>query len=210
MGRTVFDFWTKKNKKHPSKKHGIYRLSENHLIPSVPGIYSWHIGFEKKGYNDYYKAFKQKRLDVNLKGNLKEQYSGRIKNSYHSRDFSISSFDFDLCDYASTVFCPPIYIGISKNLNIRLATHIRELEKIYTGKLKLSKPSKVGQTDFDTIVESAHFAQRIGFTLVELNNIGIDSLFIKTIELDKSYTWSNLQKVEKYINRTFIPIYGRK
>lgn len=210
MGKTVFDFWTKKNKSHSDKAHGIYKLSENHLIPSVPGIYSWHIGFEKKGYNDYFKAFKQKRLDVNLKGSLKEQYSGKIWNSYHSKDFSSTTFDFDLCEYASSVFCPPVYIGISKDLKARLATHIRELEKIYTGKVKLSKPKKVGQTDFDTIIESSHFAQRIGFTLAELKSISIDSLFIKTVELDKTYAWSDLQKVEKYVNRTFIPIYGRK
>ena len=156
------------------------------------------------------KFLSKKRLDVNLKGNLKELYAGKIKNSFYSKDFASTSFDFDLCEYASSVFCPPIYIGISKDLKKRLATHIRELENIYTGKVKLSKPSKVGQTDFDTIIESSHFAQRIGFTLAELKNISIDSLFIKTIELDKTYTWSDLQKVEKYINRTFIPIYGRK
>lgn len=101
-------------------------------------------------------------------------------------------------------------IGISKNLKTRLNTHYRELQKIYNGKVTLEPPKKLGQTDFDTIVESSHFAQRMGFSLKSFSKLNLNALYIKTIELDNSYTWPDLQRVEKYLNRTYIPLYGRK
>lgn len=206
----VKDFWDQLGKKHTTKVHGIYRIKELHKVPDVPGLYSWHINATNLNFNAYFKAFKQKKIRVSLEGNLKEEYKGEIKRSYFERDFDSPSIDHDLCEFASHVFCPPLYIGISKQLKIRLSDHLDELEKIYNGTIKLSPPKKLGQTDFDTIVESSHFAQRFGFTLRELKNIKLDEVFVKTIELDSTYKWAALQKVEKYLNRTFIPIYGRK
>lgn len=209
MSHKVIDFWNDNLLKHSDKSHGIYKATELYKVPESPGIYSWHIGSSPVNFNHYFKAFKQKKLSVSINGHLKEEYDGEIRRKYFDKDFDIS-LDQQLCELASTIFCPPLYIGISKNLNKRLNQHFRELEKIYNGTIKLSTPPNVGKTDFDTIIESSHFAQRIGHTLFNLNKISLRDIFIKTVELDKSYSWTKLQKVEKYLNRTFIPIYGRK
>lgn len=206
----VNDFWDTKHMLHSNKNHGIYNVRELNLLPESPGLYSWHINSTNINFGSYYKVFKQKKVDINISGHLKELYKGEVKREYYDRDFSSPTIDHNLCEYASSVFCPPLYIGISKNLNKRLKTHFSELEKIYSGITPIPKPTTLGQTQFDTIVESSHFAQRIGFTFVDLKDLRLEDLFIKTIELDSSYSWSELQKVEKYLNRTFVPIYGRK
>lgn len=209
MPVNVKDFWDKLERKH-LKIHGVYRTNEFNKLPEKPGLYSWHINSSALNFGSYFKAFKQKKVEINVKGNLTEKYEGEIKRAYYENDFDSPLIDHDLCEFASHVFCPPLYIGISVSLKTRINDHFAELVKIYNGKITLPTVTKIGQTDFDTIVESSHFAQRFGFTLFELKNIKLDDVFLKTIELDSTYSWADLQRVEKYLNRTFIPMYGRK
>ena len=209
MSISVESFWEKLKHKHKGKNHGVYKLNEFRNIPETPGIYSWHISTNNSKPNDYHKIFKQKKVKVKVNGNLKEEYLGEAKRTYYDNNYD-AKLDSDLFEMASIAFCPPLYIGISINLGKRLNDHLRELEKIYFEKKALPKPVEIGQTDFDTIVESKHFAQRFGFSILEMSQVTLSSVFIKTIELDNTYKWSELQKVEKYLNRTFIPIYGRK
>lgn len=206
----IDDFWKSLHNDHNTKGHGIYKLKDFGSLPDSPGLYSWHVNVSQVNRNQYYELFKQKKINIDIQGNLKEGYKGEVKSHFNHSDFNDPSIDLDLCEYASYVFCPPLYIGISNNLKQRLRTHYTELEKIYNGIKPIPTVTKVGQTQFDTIIESSHFAQRIGFTIKGLNNITLDDIFVKTIELDSSYSWLELQKVEKYLNRTFIPIYGRK
>lgn len=206
----VNDFWDNLKLRLKNKSHGVYKMRELHLIPDAPGLYSWHINLNSHNFDDYYKVFHQKRVSINIKGSLKEQYKGNIRRTYDESHYSDSPIDMELCEFASLVFCPPLYIGISLNLKRRLSDHFDELEKVQTGKISLTAPKSLGRTDFDTIVESSHFAQRMGFSLKEFNKINLDTLFIKTIELDKGYNRADLLKVEKYLNRTFVPMYGRR
>jgi len=206
----INEFWDSLHTDHSPKKHGLYKLKEFGNLPESPGLYSWHINFSNINQFQYFQLFKQKKINIDIQGNLKEAYRGEVKGHFNDQDFDSINLDHDLCEFASYVFCPPLYIGISKNLKKRLRTHFSELEKIYNGEMQLPSISKVGQTEFDTIVESSHFAQRLGFTIRTLGNIKLDDIFVKTIELDQKFSWIELQKVEKYLNRTFIPIYGRK
>lgn len=210
MANTVKDFWESISKVHTFDNHGYYRINEITKIPSKPGIYGWFISVNQHNFDDYFKVFKQKRIKINIKGNLNEEYDGNVKNIFSSKNFASPTIDHALCELSSYIFCPPIYIGISKDLNKRLTEHTGELNKIITGKIKPSSPLKLGQTDFDTMYESKHFAQRVGFVLHSLNIFNINPIFIKTIELPLTYSWIQLQKVEKYLNRTYLPIYGRK
>jgi len=210
MSVTVHDFWNSLSVAHSAKRHGVYKLKEFGDLPETPGLYSWHVNFSSVNRERYYQLFKQKKINIDVQGNLKEAYKGEVKGHFEQKNFDTSLVDHDLCEFASYVFCPPLYIGISRNLKKRLRDHFTELEKIFTGSTPLPTPIIVGQTQFDTIIESGHFAQRLGFTILDLGNITLDELFVKTIEMDVSYPWIELQKVEKYLNRTFIPIYGRK
>lgn len=210
MANSVRDFWINALKGKPAIEHSHYRVDEIFKTPNKPGIYAWYLSVDQKNFKDYFKLFKQKKVTVSLKGALSEEYTGEAKHIYSKKTFlKHSSPDFELCTLASFAFCPPLYIGISSDLNQRLDEHYSELQKVYFGK-KVLAPPKLGKTDFDTIVESAHFAERIGHTLRGLPDIDLTALLIKTIEMPTSYSKTDLQKVEYYLNRTFIPIYGRK
>jgi hypothetical protein len=210
MSNSVVDFWDSILASSSIENHCHYKLTELDNIPEMPGIYAWYLSADQNNFLDYYKVYKQKKVEVNIQGNLSELYVGDVKNTYYEKDFKDNGVDHDLCSMASLAFSPPLYIGISKNLQKRLKDHSSELKKIFFGQIPLNTPPPVGKTDFDTIVESRHFAQRIGHTIKSFSNININSLLIKTIEMDSTYLWTDLQKVERYLNRTYIPIYGRK
>ena len=210
MSNQVSDFWEIILSKSIVQNYCFYKLIELDKIPKSPGIYAWYLMADKSNFFDYYKIYKQKKVEVIIEGNLKEKYNGEVRNIYHDKDFKDTGVDFDLCNLASLAFSPPLYIGISINLNKRIKDHANELQKIYYDQIALSAPTSLQKTDFDTIVESRHFAQRIGFTIKSFPSIDLNSLFIKTIELPSGYSWATLQSVERYLNRTYIPIYGRK
>lgn len=210
MDNKINNFWINALKTSKIDDHCVYSLSELHKIPSVPGIYAWYLKMDSANSDDYFKIYKQKKVSVNVKGHLKESYSGEVRHIYNPIDYVNPGLDFDLCEIASLAFSPPLYIGISKNLKSRLKDHARELHDIYFNKVKLATPPALGKTDFDTIVESAHFAQRVGHSISSFNKINLSALVIKTIEMPATYVWDDLQKVEKYLNRTYNPVYGRK
>jgi len=191
-------------------KHGCYRLVDFDQIPHNPGIYSWYLIADQINFDDYFKIFKQKKVGVNVEGELREAYTGEAKATYNVSDYSDNPVDFTLFNLISYIYSPPLYIGISINLNERLNTHKSELEKILSGKQKLTTSTIPGRTSFDDILESKHFAQRVGFSIKAHNNIGTASMYIKTIEAPLGYPRNNLLKIEKYFNRTYTPIYGRK
>lgn len=210
ISNKVSDHWNNILTKTIVENHSFYGIADIDKIPNTPGIYAWFLLADKTNFNEYYKVFKQKKVEINIKGNLKEKYSGEVRNTYYDDDFKDSTIDFDLCNISSLAFGPPLYIGISKDLRVRLKQHSEELQKIFYKKIILPPPVTLGKTDFDTIVESAHFAERIGYTLKSFPTIKLNSLLIKTVELPLGYPWTKLQRVEKYLNRTFIPIYGKK
>ncbi|WP_207424296.1 hypothetical protein [Desertivirga brevis] len=210
MDNKVNNYWLKVLSGSSINDHCVYALSELDKIPEVPGIYAWYLKLDSTNLEDYFKLYKQKRIKVNIEGPLKESYQGSIKSTYNAKDFESPSIDFDLCEIASLAFSPPLYIGISKNLKRRLNEHGDELEDIYFGKTKLSPPTPLRKIDFDTEKESSHFAQRIGTTIKSFRKMKLSSLYIRTIEMPVGYIWNDLQKVEKYLNRTYNPIYGRK
>lgn len=109
MPRNIIDFWGKMNSSHTAKSHGIYAIKELHDLPESPGIYSWHLVTEPLFFDDYYKIFHQKKVSIDVKGNLKEIFKGEARRVFNEKDYYSPSIDYDLCEYASHVFCPPLY-----------------------------------------------------------------------------------------------------
>jgi len=110
---------------------------------------------------------------------------------------------------ACELLCPPLYIGISKRLNFRLQTHKKMLENIiYSDR----DDSEINDTNIesDTEKESRYFGVRIGTIVKRTEHIRLTSFFVKTIQLNLEYSTEELRKIEKFLNRTFIPLYGRK
>lgn len=202
-------FWSSKMTLHPTIQHCYYRITEVSNIPNVPGLYSWHLWIDSTNSKKYSQIFKQKRVDVTIKSNLSESFEGAIVHANHDKDIFDAGIDLNLCNLASIAMCPPLYIGISSRLGQRLGQHVDEFDKIIKGAIPIPVATLTA-SQFDTIYESQHFAARMGFVVKDLSNLNANNLLIKTIELPTGYNKRELQRVETFLNRTFIPIYGRK
>ena len=210
MAIRINEFWDDLLR-NQSISHGCYYLNQIDDIPDAPGIYGWFAHLDQYNRDDYFRLFHQKNVSVEIKGNLKEKYAGKVKRVSDEKDFENYNLDFLAGRLSSLIFCPPMYIGISINLKKRLKSHIRELTNIYHAPNSIQvQPNIVGITEFDTILESQNFAKRMGFTIKSLDSITLNNLVIKTIEMPVGYSWNNLQRIEKYLNRSYVPIFGRK
>jgi hypothetical protein len=209
MSNSLSNHWNTLLTSSKVNEHCVYNLTELHKIPHVPGIYGWYLVMDNINFGEYYKIFKQKRVKVDIEGELQERYLGNAQATFDENNFPSTGVDFDLGGIASFAFSPPLYIGISKKLGNRLKDHTNELLDVYY-KRPMPSPLPLGKTEFDTIYESKHFASRIGYTLKNHTTVGLTSFRIKTLEMPSGYTWQDLQRVERYVNRTYIPVYGRK
>lgn len=209
MPYTVDSFWTSKLAAIPSVSHCYYKVTDIPHIPDVPGLYSWHLWIDSTNTDRYSQVFKHKRAKIDIQSNLSEQFQGFVQHVGHDKDIFDTTTDLNICNVASIAMCPPLYIGISTKLRTRLSQHVDELDKIIKG-IKPTPVSTVLKSQFDTIWESQHFAQRMGYVIKKLNNRNANNLLIKTIEMPVGYAKKDLQTIETFLNRTYIPIYGRR
>jgi len=209
MPYTINTFWANKLAATPNVKHCYYRLVEVPQIPDVPGLYSWHLWIDNANSTKYSQIFKHKRVKVNIEANLTEKFEGDLHHAGYDTDIFQSKTDMDICNLASIAMCPPLYIGISGKLGQRLKQHTDELEKIIKGAIP-TPVDTIRKRQYDTIYESQHFAERMGYVISKLNSLNAPNLLIKTLEMPMTYTKQDLQTIEKFLNRTYIPIYGRR
>jgi len=183
----------------------LYKYNDLFKAPELPGLYGWYVRLPKvEAVADYHKIHKSKRMRTTIVGHLSEIYEGNAySKEYEFRD----SMDFELLEAATSCFCPPIYIGVSNNMRSRLQTHCEQIEEIIHSGKKTTEPRQV---DPDTDAESTLFGDRIGIVLSSVKNIGLTSLFVITIAVKTNFPRAELFKIESFLNRTYIPIYGRK
>lgn len=191
----------------------IYRISELDSVPKVPGIYSWHFSFEAGALLSYHQVFKLKKLNVQSKGVLGERFVGYIFSDKSKSIEEIDCIDEELLQYATQNFCPPIYIGISNDLQKRLSTHFEKLRTIlHTADANNEERDNLSLEEvyYDTDVESEFFAKRIASVLRKVNHKRLSNFFIKTVEVEKTIGRAELLKVEKILNHTYTPLYGKR
>jgi hypothetical protein len=186
----------------------IYLPNQVGNIPELPGIYAWYILPRMHTQPQaYHEIFKQRELHSVIRGILQDNYEGRLT----AKPYTFGTIqDHSLLVEAVSQFAPPVYIGISINLQKRIQTHVKMLNEFVYSRQR-DEISDVSDTDVDSEKESKYFAQRIGSIVRDSkDSIDINSFVIKIIKLDKNYSKSKLFEVEKFLNRTFIPYYGRR
>ena len=174
-----------------------------------PGWYGWYIRPSKTldrslDFSRYAEIFCSKALEVTASAPLKELYRGKVKRELDTSTLCSSTNSY--MDEVSSVFCPPIYIGISKRIKQRLTNHVRALNDVLYGS---SESTQIDQsTGDDSEEESRFFGQRIG-NLLQANGFkSSDVLYVKVVYQDK-YDPSELRAAEYFVNRTFLPLCGR-
>ena len=187
----------------------IYSPDLSIKIPELPGIYAWYIQYGKNTKAQvYHDVFKQKEFRSLIKGTLQDSYEGCL--SAKPYPFLEDIQNLDLLMEGVRQFSPPLYIGISVNLRQRIRTHLSSLNEFLYSR-RPSYTAEISEMELDSEIESNYFAQRIGAVIKQnMDSLDINSFFIKVIELDKHYPKSGLLEVEKFLNRTFIPHYGRR
>ena len=137
-----------------------------------------------------------------------------ISDSIEGLDFSDPEM-MKIFKMTSVLFAPPLYIGKSTDLFMRLKTHTDELRRLISDK-------EIIQITFDnvpndTLEESTSFAKRIvAFLNSNLNKdnrrqYSITSFIIKVIKIKSDNIGDKeIKDLEFFFNRTFKPILGKK
>jgi hypothetical protein len=196
-------------------KANLYKVDSLHKVPVVAGVYAWYFSFnDTDDFQKYHYVFKHKKLNINAKGVLGENYFG---NLFIDRSKSITqldgAIDKSLLKLATEIFCPPVYIGISDNLNKRLFTHFDKLRSILHSSdvsFEVVDVSPIEEAFYDSDVESEYFAKRVASVLRKLNHKRLSNFFIKTIEIETKIHRADLLKIEKILNHTYNPLYGKR
>jgi hypothetical protein len=183
----------------------------------VPGIYAWYFRLLDRPGNpiDAMKSFDglfaSKSLEFEVKGNLGEHFQGSAKRIPYMKERTPDYVSAVLS--ATTVFCPPLYIGISIDIKRRLKTHYETLIDFLQRPSSTPSPS-VSQTrvqsdesETDTDIESNVFGERIGSILKRNNVFDPEQLFVKILYVPGA-TKRDLEKAELFVNRSFVPLCG--
>lgn len=179
------------------------------LDDKKPGIYAWYLRILPKetgvvDLNFYGSFFGSKHYKVDLNAYLGEQYQGDLK--------MCPAFDANrpanmaLISTVTTVFSPPIYVGIAKNVRSRLLTHLEKLRAT----LVASFTTTISNTpEVDSDEESSFFGSRVG-TLLRAQGIDdVRHLFAKVV-FQPADDVVQRRAVEHFVNRVFFPFCGRR
>lgn len=189
----------------------VYKFNDLHRVPQRPGLYAWHaLPSAHCKFRDYHGIFKEKAFRSVIRGNLLEEFTGTLNCTTQS--FSDGDdCDRDLLRLMATMASPPLYIGMAANLRDRLDVHSRSLcEHIHAPSPDDDRWLKSGlNVDQDSVEESRYFAARIG-QYVRGTTVTVTCFFVKIIVLQENYSRKRLQFVERLLNLTYNPIYGRR
>ena len=106
----------------------------------------------------------------------------------------------------TTVFSPPIYVGIAKNVKARLLTHLTKLREALVTPFTVAIS---GDLDVDSDEESSYFGGRVGDLLRAQGIDDVRHLFVKIV-FQQGDDLAHRRAVEHFANRVFFPFCGRR
>ena len=193
------------------------------LDDGKPGLYAWYLRvLPKETAEDnlrcYGTIFGSKQYNIAMSAYLSENYEGNL--SLIPAFDAVKSANISLLSTISTVFSPPIYVGIAKNTRERLMTHLRSLKKelIAPGPATLPPPTPLFAAGgpappvgppMDTDEESGFFGGRIAYLLKNEGVTDVRHLFVKVVFQDPD-DGAERRAVEHFANRVFFPFCGRR
>ena len=173
--------------------------------PDKKGWYSWHyipsdINSVSLSLFRSFKSFAQVHdlFGLTLEGSISPK-----------KKFITSKFNQDDQDTARALlmlYSTPLYIGISKNLLSRLRTHKRQLDEFMQNSARNIQGENIANVESDTDEESTCFASRLAPFLLD-SGVNVSDLYIRIIQ-DKGN--ADLKAIEKILNHTTLPRFGRR
>lgn len=148
-------------------------------IPRKPGLYSWHFRIpptDPEAASAFlHRLFVNSSLEVQASSNLRQTWSGTLQSTatpFRGLDNEALRAFFFALSY-------PIYIGISRNLADRLATHKKELNTWRVEDAPNFPLLSDNSVESDTAEESRTFGRRLGAIFRETGYAGTDWLYVK-------------------------------
>jgi hypothetical protein len=179
------------------------------LEDKKPGLYAWYIRVLPKetAVNDlvwYGSFFGSKKYSAQLSAALGEKYVGDLSRQ-PAFDATMPA-NMALVSTVTTVFSPPIYIGIAKNVRSRLLTHLAKLREALITPFILEIS---GDLNADSDEESSFFGGRVGDLLRAQGIDDVRHLFVKIV-FQPVDDLAQRKAVEHFANRVYFPFCGRR
>jgi len=215
-------------------ENNILDWSQLAKCPESPGVYAWYFRPEltdhdienlisnlkkdesksKKLIEDFlneriFKYFKQKQYQVEISGQLKARYQGKMEHIQEPSSGLIERVQENpqrlltirtLLERSTPLFASPLYVGMSKNLKTRINQHCNFIKQLRD---KSSNSFLRIQQDFVLTEEEKSFAERV----VD-RELPPSRLFIayQVVEPTEENVYVDLENI---INRIYYPTFGR-
>lgn len=184
--------------------------------PEEAGIYSWHIRLRPNSTFDQIKALAnvlaRENYNLNATGNLRQCFSGSMTREIHP----LVDADVNVFRNALMLTEPVLYIGMSRNLRIRLMTHKKWIEDSTFKKAQRDIDDYVSEEP-DTREESRNFGRRIAAALQQSGLCDLRSLYVKyicvnpeSIQEKNGKVYAAIKSVEYNCNSLIHPLFGRR
>ena len=199
-------------------------------LPHVPGIYAWFIKCRPAQRKEMVPLFaemlSQANVQATMKGTLRFEYSGELQKKHSKTPPDLSCLFSD----ALVAFPYPLYIGMSMQLSKRLYAHRRQLESWLStyDDDGLRSQGDSGEPGFsrDSEAESKYFGQRLAAFWYQQGRRTIDELYVRCVVpvecRERPHCQENcdpsckdarrkeLLAIERFLNTTFNPVFGRR
>lgn len=200
-----------------------------------PGLYAWYIKITLGKSNmgspqDFSKALKRiteqvcyPPLAMQLEGHFNLKMEGDLEHIWYGHDKQPFTKKFrnlldhreerelisNILDQAVPLLTGPLYIGVSKNIQQRLQTHTRLIQK----SLKKSQEDVASGLPIDSIESmqmDKNFADRIVERNINPNHLVVGVTYVSHPNLSMERIRETVETAENLLNRMFYPILGRK
>ena len=201
-------------------------------VDSKPGLYAWYLKIKPgkgntKSPENFLKALKkiteqfyypalamqlQGHLGLNWKGKLKHIWYGHDEHSFsdsikmlnHPEEREILS---DILELTVPLLTGPLYIGVSKNLQVRLKQHTQLIQAYQEDITQLSPINIDGD---ESLENDKNFAQRIVERKIDPNHLVVGVIYVCPPHHSTERIHTAVKSAENLLNRMFYPILGRK
>ena len=220
------------------KSEILNKLFPFERIPDVeakPGLYAWYLRIRVGRSNiesphNFSNALKkiteqmrhpvltmqlEGHFNLKMEGDLKHIWYGHNKHSFtenfqemlnHPEERELIS---NILDLAVPLLTCPLYIGVSKNLQQRLQTHTRLIEKSSKKHQEDTTPEDPVDSP-DSLRNDKNFAERIVKRNIDPNHLIVGVTYVSHSNLLVEEIRNSIETTETLLNRMFYPILGRK
>lgn len=197
-----------------------YRSGSFNIEPNARGLYAWYFfpkNATKMDFRNFSQVLNNKNLFGEISSNFQEKYNANlnsVSNDKHCVDMNYNP-DVEKAIIASSIlFTPPIYIGRSEDLKVRLEEHDKNLRESLMARTKFDLEDLKSE-DIDTEKESKNFGERVSNYIVDQlkGNDSFDNLNFIAIAIQfhsENIKKEDIIKMEYFLNRTIKPIFGVK